>query len=193
MPDIIFPNNNEKEFIKVAERLETKEMFFIYPYKKNVLEHREKIKLLQSSTKIRLNLGLIANPLDIMKAKNVCSFIITESSEKDQYVLEKQKPSLIFNLEASERRDKTHYRTSGLNQVLCTLAYKNNITIGFSFSSLLNSKLKQRAILLGRMMQNIRLCRKYKVNTLFASFAKHPYEMRPEKDLQSFQRVLSKS
>ena len=72
--------------------------------------------------------------------------------------------------------------------MLCKLAKKNNIAIGFSFNEILKSKEKSK--LIGRMMQNIKLCRKYKVKMVFASFAKNKFEMRAVKDLLSFCRVL---
>ncbi len=40
------------------------------------------------------------------------------------------------------------------------------------------------------LMQNIRLCRKYKVNIVFATFAKNKWELRSKSDLESFAKVL---
>jgi RNase P/RNase MRP subunit p30 len=40
------------------------------------------------------------------------------------------------------------------------------------------------------MMQNIDFCRKYKIKTAIASFARNPYEMRGPRDLMSFGIVL---
>ncbi len=93
------------------------------------------------------------------------------------------KPDIMFGFEESERKDTMHQRYSGLNNVLCELAFRNKVQIAFSFNSILNSA--QRSVLFGRMMQNISLCRKYKVKTLIGSFAKQPSEMRSAKDLQS--------
>lgn len=187
--DIVFPQKNEKEFIQIAEKLKTKQLFLIYPYKTDIWDYKTIIQKLQKNTRINLKLGLIAAEKDILKAKKLCNFVITQSTEKDQHTLEKLRPSLIYNLESSERRDKFHYKLSGLNQVLCNLAHKNNIIIGFSFSTLLNSK--KRQVLLGRIIQNLKLCKKYKVKTLLASFAKKPFEMRSEKDLKSLKNILN--
>ena len=192
MPDIIFPKKNESKFIDIAERLATKEIYFIYPYQKSITDLKNKLKELQKTTKIKLSLGLSASPANILKAKNICNFVITESSGKDQNTMEKLHPNLIFNFELSPKKDKPHYRLSGLNQVLCKLASTNNITIGFSFSELLNALPKRRAILLGRMIQNLKFCKKFGSPTLFASFAKKPFEMRSLKDFDSFKRVLNK-
>ena len=191
MPDIIFPNKNEKEFLEIAEKLNKKELYLIYPYKKNIQNYKKIIDSLKQTTKIKLKLGLISTPNTITKAKNACDFVIVESSEQNQHVLEKQKPNLIFDLEQTGRKDRMHYRSSGMNQVLCKIAVKNKITIAFSFSTLLNSPKQKRIQILGRMMQNIRFCKKYKVNALFASFAKTPFEMRT--NLEALYSVLSKN
>tara|TARA_Y100000310_G_scaffold333369_1_gene410775 strand:+ start:71 stop:595 length:525 start_codon:yes stop_codon:yes gene_type:complete len=86
------------------------------------------------------------------------------------------------------RKDYMHQRDSGLNQVLCNLARENKIAIGFSFSSILNAK--DRAKIIGRMIQNIKLCRKYRVKMVIGSFAKSEKDTRNLKDIQSFFKVL---
>ena len=186
MFDIAFPRNNEAAFLEMAEELNTKEIYFIYS-SKDFLE-RNKKKIIQS--KVKVSFGIIADVKDILKAKRLCSFVITPSSENDQHTLEKLKPSLIFDLEKSEKMDKTHFRLSGLNQVLCKLSFKNNITVGLSFSSLLHTSKVKRKVILGRMIQNLRFTKKYKVNISFYSFAKTPFELRSFKDLSALQRVL---
>jgi hypothetical protein len=189
MFDIVFPSENEKEFILIAEKLSIKELYLVYDYKKG--EDYFFIDEFKND-KVKLKLGLIAKDNEILKAKQVCDFVIAESSDNDQDVLEKFKPNLMFDFENSKLNDKTHYRRSGLNQVLCKIAAENDIIIGFSFNSLLKCTGARRAVLLGRMMQNINICRKYKVKIGVFSFALKPYEMRSGKDLESLGRVLSK-
>lgn len=99
----------------------------------------------------------------------------------DSNAFEDKRIDLVVSLERSSGRDFMHYRNSGLNQVLCKLAKRNNIAIGFNFNDILKDKPN-----MGRMIQNIRLCRKYKVRMVLASFASNVYEMRNPKDLMSF-------
>jgi RNase P/RNase MRP subunit p30 len=188
MSDIVFPDKNEEKFISLAEKLGTKELILVYPYSKHMLQLKNKVIDFQQKTKIKLKFGIIAKQKDIQKAKKFSGFVINQSTDKDQHTLEKLKPNLIFDLEQNPAKDRQHYRLSGLNQVLCEIAHKNNITIGFSLTSILNSKNKPK--LLGRIKQNLKLCKKYKVKTLFASFTKNPLEMKSEKDLKSFERIL---
>ena len=81
-------------------------------------------------------------------------------------------------------------RDSGLNQTLCKLASKNKIVIGFNFSDVLNSNGIERSNLLGKMMQNVKLCRKYKVKMIVGSFASRWQELRSERDLMAFGREI---
>ncbi len=88
------------------------------------------------------------------------------------------------------RKDYLNSRNSGLNEILCKIARKNEVAVGLSFSEVLNSKGVDRALIIGRMMQNIVLCRKFKVQMVLASFASNESEMRAPKDLLSFGIVL---
>jgi RNase P/RNase MRP subunit p30 len=95
---------------------------------------------------------------------------------------------ILLDPHCGRRRDFMHQRNSGLNHVLCKLAKQNKVAIGFSFFSILHAK--QQGRLMGRMMQNIKLCRKYKVPMVIASFAQNKWELRNPTDLQAFFRVL---
>ena len=185
--DLVLPKNNEKEFIETAEKLKIDGLCFVYSFKnrEDFLKKNEKIKKLQKKTNIRLFSGLITDSKNIIKEKKLSNLVIYTSTGNDRYAIEKSNLTIIFGLETIAARDSMHSRNSGLNQVLCKLANKNNVIIGFSFSGILNTDGVTRSQILGRTMQNIRLCRKYKVKTVVASFAEKPYEMRPYHDLKS--------
>ena len=184
MIDIIFPNKNEKEFIELAEKLDHKGLVLVYKDKKEIPDFK-KLK-----TKLKVYTGIITGFKGIETAKKNSDLVIVKSSDADRRIFEKSRADLIFEFEGSERKDFIHHKASGLNQVLCKLASKRKISIGFSFSSLLNASNYRRAQIIGRMMQNIKLCRKYKVKTVIASFASTPYEMRSAKDLEAFFSVI---
>lgn len=120
---------------------------------------------------------------DIFKIKKN-GLVIVEGGRFNREILSNRKVDVLLSPEKGIKKDSLHYRNSGLNHVLCNLARKNNIAIGISFNEILNSKKRDK--LLGRIMQNIRLCRKYKVRMLLASFATNKYEMRLANDLISF-------
>jgi len=103
-------------------------------------------------------------------------------------VVSSKRVDVLLDPHTGKRYDFLHQRNSGLNHVLCRLAKENNVAIGFSFSSVLQSK--ERGKLIGRMMQNIKLCRKYKVRMVIGSFGKTQDDVRSEKDMQSFFKVI---
>tara|TARA_Y100000310_G_C20289535_1_gene626549 strand:- start:171 stop:671 length:501 start_codon:yes stop_codon:yes gene_type:complete len=104
--------------------------------------------------------------------------------------VENKKVDILLSPEINKKKDSFHYRKSGLNQVLCKLAKENNVAIGFDFSKLLNSK--ERSKILGRMMFNYKLCKKYKVKMVFSSFAKNKFELRNNDSLRVFERILER-
>jgi len=185
MKDIVLPNNNEKKFIEIAGKLGYNELIFLYDYNEFLKKQNNKF-----DGKIKIKLGILSDPRNIYNLKNKFKnvLITIKSSENDREIIEKSKADLVFSLESTGKKDFMHQRGSGLNQVMCKLAKENNVAIGFSFSSILNSSKKYE--ILGRISQNIRLCRKYKVKTAIASFASKPYEMRAPRDLISLFVVL---
>ncbi len=192
--DIVFPEGNEMEFIELSERLSIRGLCFCYPFspKGDYKGQLENIKKLQEKTNVRLSFGLLTRPNDSMKARQLSDLLIVKAipTADNRPIIEKKEIDLIFELEGSPKKDPMHYRYSGMNQVQCAVAKESEMIIGFSFSMLLNSERIRRSALMGRFNQNIRLCRKYKVNTAFASFAREPYELRAEHEMLSLARTL---
>ncbi|MDP7141346.1 MAG: RNase P subunit p30 family protein [Candidatus Woesearchaeota archaeon] len=178
--DIVFPKNNENDFIELAEKLGYNSLCLVY-----------KLKSFKNSydSKIKLTFGVLAEPNEVRKAKKLSEFVFVKSSDKDRAVMENNKNLFLFGLEKAARHDFIHHR-AGLNQVLCKIAYKNKIKICIPFSDVLNSEDVERANILGRMLQNIRICRKYKVEVFVGSFASEPFDMRTVHDLTAFGKVL---
>lgn len=83
--------------------------------------------------------------------------------EFNRKILEIKKVNMLV-LQHKQGRDKLKQRDSGLNHVLCNLAKENNITLAIDFSEIINSKEKERAKILGRIIQNIKLAKKSKNN-----------------------------
>ena len=123
----------------------------------------------------------------------VCTFKdlkIVESVDEDKVMkaVSNLNVDIVTGVENGNKKDKMSSRNSGLNQVICKEASENKVAIGFDFNLVLNVDDKQKII--GRMMQNVKLCRKYKVKMVLFSGAKNKFEMRSAKDLIAFGRVL---
>jgi RNase P/RNase MRP subunit p30 len=156
----------------MATRLGISGLIFVYPtpQKPKSFDTKVVIKTAVSSDPRKFrqnNITIIKSPLD---------------QEKIRCLLENEHPHLIYALESSGRTDFLHHRASGLNHILAQIALDKDISIGFSFASLLESN---RHVTLGRMSQNISLAKKFKFRCIFTSFATSPWHMRSESDLRS--------
>ena len=189
MIDIVIPNNNEKEFIAIAEKLGFKGICFLYELK-DYLAKQE--KFVNDGKKIKIYNGILVNSKNIRKintkSKSADAFIVAKSSNNDREAIEKSNADIIFSLEEGAKKDFIHQRASGLNHILCKLAKENNVIVGFSLSSILNARNKHE--ILGRIMQNIKICRKFKAKTIVGSFAEKPFEMRSAHDIISLFGIL---
>lgn len=112
---------------------------------------------------------------DFLKARK----LIRENSEKqiifssndddlNRQVLEKEKISVLL-LNLSDRKDKMKQRDSGFNHVLAKEAKKKNVIIGINLDELAFQEKKSKSKIIGRLIQNIELCNKNKLNMKFIS------------------------
>lgn len=92
----------------------------------------------------------------------------SKDDEMNRKILEKESPQILM-LVLSSRKDKQKQRDSGFNQVLAKIAKKKGISIGINLDELENKNLKEKSEILGRIRQNIKICRKEKVKTVFIS------------------------
>ncbi len=173
MRDIVFPRGNEQEFIDTALRLGISELVFVYSKQSDFFKGKSNVKVVNA---------VFCDYKNVRRFKQ--SGILTVCKASREAI--ECSADIVFDAEEQDVRDKTHYRMSGLNHVLCKLACQNNVGVGFSFSSVLKSYGQARSVLMGRMMQNILLCSKYKTPVVFASFADSPWLMRSPVDVNSF-------
>jgi RNase P/RNase MRP subunit p30 len=189
MIDIVFPRENETEFIKLAEKLGLKGVCFVYTEIKesNVVQNNN-TKNFQEKTKLQIKTAVLCEPRETGRYIGKIKTIIRapEEQEKTRQILEQAKPNMVFGLEFGKRKDFLHHKASGLNHVLGEIAREKKITIGFNFSKILNASERDRAVYIGRMMQNIRFARKFGFNTAVGSFANTPWDMRGERETKAF-------
>lgn len=173
MIDVVFPNKNEEEYIDLAKKLGISGLIFVY---------KSPAEFYQGKPKFPITNALILEPKNLQKAKQAHALAICTASRE---AIERG-ASIVFGFEQLEQKEHTHYRGGGLNQVLCKLAKEKGVAIGFSFSSILTSFGQKRAILIGRMTQNIMICKKYKTPMWLASFATEPCQMRAKAEIEAF-------
>ena len=109
-----------------------------------------------------------------------------KSTEFNRKILENKDVDILLCPGIHTRKDRLKQRDSGLNEILCKIAKKNNIKIGISISEIKKKKGKERALVLARIQQNILLCKK--TGTEFILLGKYD-----KKDAFSFLLTLGAS
>jgi RNase P/RNase MRP subunit p30 len=180
MIDIVQPKNNEARFVSQAIRLGCKGLIFLYT-QKNKNNINNALKLKDKEGKIKIFIGFLG--IKQKKVPGVDLFFVTKSDRK----FLKGAVDAIYDIEFNIQ-DTMKQRQGGLNQVLCKMMKDNDISYLISFSSLLNSD--RKADLIGKIMQNVLLCQKYKTKIGIATFASEPEEMRNSKDIEAFLRLI---
>jgi RNase P/RNase MRP subunit p30 len=172
--DVVMPEGNEEQFIATARSLGYRRIVFLtddmdYKAPKNKDVDVKTAYLLRNISQ----LNLVRKRFD---------HIFADATRE----LFESKVDFIAGLEESDRKDSFHYRSTSLNQVHALLARKNGIILAFNFSTILDDPF----IMLGRMMQNASLVRKYKLQHSIFSFAKRPSEMRSRTVLDALDKML---
>jgi len=84
-----------------------------------------------------------------------------KSIDFNRIILENKKVNILI-LQHINKKDKLKQQDSGLNQVLCNLAKQNNIVLAIDFAEILGEEKKEKAKILARLNQNIKLAKKAK-------------------------------
>jgi len=98
--------------------------------------------------------------IDSKASKNEQVVILSQDDEFNRKLFENKKIDLIVINEDLDIRDYMKQRNSQLNEVLCKLAVKNNIKIGIDIAKIIIKSDVEKARALGRLKQNINLCKR---------------------------------
>ncbi len=109
----------------------------------------------------------------------------SNEDETNRKVLEKEDIKILL-LNQTGKKDFQKQRNSGFNQVLAKIAKKKEIIIGINLDEIITSSEKEKARILARIRQNIKICSKNKVNMRFISLTRK----RDVLDLKSLGLVL---
>ena len=97
--------------------------------------------------------------------RKVHGFILVEGYDEkvNRAAVESRKVNVLLSPEKQFSKDSLQQRHSGLNHILCKLAAQHNVGIGIDVDFLLHQQSEGRVHSLGKIMQNISLCNKYRV------------------------------
>ncbi len=110
------------------------------------------------------NFNKLKIEIEKIRKENLQKTIIF-SSENDDYarqVIEKAKIDILL-IPLEKRKDFSKQRNSGFNEILANIAKKNKIEIGINLQEILKENKDQKSKILARIIQNISLCKKKKL------------------------------
>ncbi len=124
--------------------------------------------------------------IESLKNKNKKIAILAIDDEFNRRALETLKIDYLVSPEFNPGKDNLKQRSSGFNHVLAEIAKKKNIQIVVDLTWLNSiSNAKQKALAIARIIQNIKIARKSKIDLKLATFAKKPEEILDEKQIKA--------
>ncbi|OGJ12438.1 hypothetical protein A3K82_02765 [Candidatus Pacearchaeota archaeon RBG_19FT_COMBO_34_9] len=109
----------------------------------------------------------------------------SDDDELNRKILEKEDINILL-LNQAGRKDFQKQRNSGFNHIMAKLAKKKNVVIGINLDEIISAEGKQKASILARTSQNIRICSKNKLKMVFL----YKNQKRDIYDLKAFGLVL---
>ena len=106
----------------------------------------------------------------LIKTEKKPIIVKAQDSEFNKKILEYGNFNILTSIESSEKPDSLRQLESGLNHVLAKIAARNNISIGIDLNEILKLDKKNKAIILSRIKQNIKICRKAKAKIKLLNF-----------------------
>lgn len=108
----------------------------------------------------------------------------------NRMILENKKVKILLSPEGYSRNDSLYERNSGLNHILCKIAKENSTIIAISLKPLIEKEAKEKAEYLSRIIQNIKLCKKYKVPLILTMLPSSIEQARDTHSLKALARIL---
>lgn len=193
--DLLLPRENEAELAREAKELGITPIF-LYPFKdkKEIQRKRDELKKTLGESHF---VGVYTVPKSLGDIKRLAKqfwlsadfLAVINPGELVRLAVSNPRIDAVFRVPSIIGRDSTEYRRSNFNAILANIASQNKVAYGIDFSYFLENSGYSLAKLLGREMQNIRLCRR-KTKILMASMAKTAMELRLPENLSAFGRVL---
>jgi ribonuclease P/MRP protein subunit RPP1 len=90
----------------------------------------------------------------------------SDNEETIRKIIEKEDIEILL-LNQAGRKDYQKQRNSGFNHVTAKLAKKKNIIMGINLDEIIKSGEKEKAAILARIMQNVKICNKNKLRMKF--------------------------
>jgi len=99
---------------------------------------------------------------EIRNSKTKPIIVKAQNDDFDRKLLEYGKFDILIGIETEKRKNTLRQLDSGFNHILSKIASKNNINLGIDLEEVSKLEKKEKAIILARIIQNIKICRKAK-------------------------------
>jgi len=134
------------------------------------------------------NLNQVRKQIQELKKQKKQVIIQAQDDAFNRKILENPDIDILLSPESHNKKDYMKQRDSGLNEILCKLAKKNNIKIGINLQQLKSLPAKQKSIILARIKQNIQLCKRTKTKIIIIDKEKFT-----KQEIMSFMQTLGAS
>ena len=110
-----------------------------------------------------INTNNVEEAKKMLKKEQSPKIVLAQNDEFNRKIAEQAKFEILLSVEKGSRKNKIRQIDSGLNHVLAKICSKNNIAIGINLEEIKMLEPKLKAERLAKIKQNIKLCRKSKV------------------------------
>ncbi len=119
-----------------------------------------------------INTSNLEQAKDLIKKSTQKPIIVKAQNEIfNRKILEYGKFDILLDIESTAKKETTSKNIdSGFNHVLAKIASKNNISLGIDLKSIESLNKKERSIILEKIIQNIKICRKAKTKIKLLNF-----------------------
>lgn len=93
--------------------------------------------------------------------------VLSQDDEFNRKILETKGVNILIINEETPKKDYLKQRNSGLNEVLCKIAKKNNISIAIDIKKIISKNTLEKARSLSRLAQNIELAKRLGTKLIF--------------------------
>lgn len=112
------------------------------------------------------NLNEARKQIQKLKKENKQVVVQAQGDVFNRKIVENKEVDIFLSPELHDRKDKLKQRDSGLNEILCKLAKKNNIKVAMNLNEIKKLSKQEKAIILSRIIQNIKLCKRTKTEII---------------------------
>ena len=96
----------------------------------------------------------------LIKKEKKPILIRAQNDEFNRKILEYGKFDALVSVELEKKKKRLRQVDSGFNHVLAAIAAKNNIALGINLEEIRKLEKKEKAEIVSRIIQNVKICRK---------------------------------